>query len=154
MDLVGTTIVMPDARIRTKIDVPTLRRSIAITLKRMGVPAHLAGEVLGVHRNTISAMTSPQRAKVPAVTGVVFGSGEWTPECQDQGDSTCNRCGGEKGVITRGSRLYCAACHRTGFDGMLEKERIEDIFSEATAAECESQAKKTAFSQRRKHKKK
>lgn len=142
-----------DGRKRTQIDVPTVRRSIALMLKQMNVPAHLAGQILGVHRNTYAKLTNTP-SRVPPPLGVVFGSGDWTPDCQDQDPATCRRCGGDGGVIKKGSRLYCAACHRTGFESRLEKERIDDVFQEAMAAECEAQARKAELAQRRKKRKK
>lgn len=142
-----------DGRKRTHVDVPTVRRSIALMLKQMNVPAHLAGEILGVHRHTYRDLIT-SATKVPPPLGVVFGSGEWTPGVEDQDMRTCNRCGGDGGTIKKGSRLYCAACHRTGFEKRLEKERIDDIFQEAIAAECESQERKAELAQRRKKRKK
>jgi hypothetical protein len=142
-----------DGRKRSHVDVATVRRSIALMLKEMNVPAHLAGQILGVHRNTILAMTSA-KSKAPKPLGVIFGSGEWTPECQDQDMATCNRCGGNNGSVKRGSRLYCAACHRTGFEKQLENERIDDIFEQAVSAEVEAQERKATLAQRRKNRKK
>lgn len=143
-----------DGRKRTQVDVTTVRRSIALMLKQMDVPAHLASQILGVHRNTYAKLASGTRSRVPQPHAVIFGAGEWTPECQDQNHETCNRCGGQNGQIKRGSRQYCAACHRTGFDNRLEKERIDDIFQEAIAAECEAQERKATLAARRKNRKK
>lgn len=143
-----------DGSTRTYVDVKTVRRSIALMLKRMNVPSHQVGEVLGVSRRTITTMTSGKPSKVPPVLGVVFGSGEWTPDCQDQDPATCTRCGGNNGIIKKGSRLYCAACHKTGFEKRLEKERVDEIFQEAIALECEEHARKAELAKRRKNRKK
>lgn len=132
------------------LDVSLIRRSFALMLKQQKVPPGKAAEILGVHRNTYRTMIS----QVPKPLGVVFGSGEWTPECQDQDPATCTRCGGDNGQIKRGSRLYCAACHRTGFEKRIENERINDIFNEAISAECEAQERKAELAQRRKNRKK
>lgn len=142
-----------DGRKRTHVDVATVRRSIALMLKQMNVPSHLAGQILGVHRHTYRDLTK-SASSVPAPLGVVFGAGEWTPDCQDQDPATCTRCGGDNGQIKRGSRLYCAACHRTGFEKRLENERVTDIFNEAISAECAAQEKKADMAKRRKNRKK
>lgn len=131
-------------------DVALVRRSIALMLKQQGIPAEKAAEVLCISRRSYFSMIKP----TPRPLGVVFGSGEWTPADQDQDPATCNRCGGDGGSIKSGSRLYCAACHRTGFEKRLEKERIDDVFQEAMAAECESQARKAEMANRRKKRKK
>lgn len=133
-----------------EIDVSLIRKSFAQMLKHYNVPSSKAAEILGVHRNTYRNLCKP----TPPPLGVVFGSGEWTPAVEDQDMQTCNRCGGDGGTIKKGSRLYCAACHRTGFEKRLEKERIDDIFQEAIAAECESQERKAELAQRRKKRKK
>jgi len=146
--------ILIDGRKRTYVDVKIVRRSIALMLKQMDVPSHLVGQVLGVSRQTVHNMTSGTSSKVPPVLGVVFGSGEWTPECQDQDPATCSRCGGDSGIIRKGSRLYCAACHKTGFEKRLEKERIDEIFQEAIAAECEAHERKVELAKRRKNRKK
>jgi len=140
---------------KTHLDVQTVRKTIAFLLKEMNVPARLASQVLGVHRNTYYSLTSAKpKPKSPEPLAVIFGSGEWTPECQDQDMATCNRCGGDNSVIRAGSRLYCAACHRTGFEKRLENERIDDIFEQAVAAEVEAQERKATLAQRRKNRKK
>ena len=123
---------------RSDIDVDTVRRSLAIGLKRMDVPDTKACQILGVCRNTYRKITASSGRKAPAVMAVVFGQGDWTPADQDQDPATCDRCHGVK----RGSRLYCAACHSTGFERELENERIDDIFAEASEAEAEARDKK------------
>jgi hypothetical protein len=125
-------------RKRSDIDVGTVRRSLAIALKYMDIPDTKACQILGVCRNTYRKIAASEGRKAPAVIGVVFGQGDWTPETQDQDPATCDRCRG----IKRGSRLYCAACHSTGFERELENERIDDIFAEASEIEAESRDKK------------
>jgi transposase-like protein len=64
----------------------------------------------------------------PRPIGVVFGVKPWDREAEaiEQGDPDCPRCGGEDGSIQPGSRLYCAACGRTGFDRRIgERKMIE-----------------------------
>lgn len=130
--------VIIDGRKLNRVDVPTFRRSIAIAMKQMRIPDTQACEVLGVCRNTYRKMSRSNGRKVPAVVGVVFGKGDWSPEDQDQDPATCNRCHG----IKRGSRLYCAACHSTGFEQALENERIDDLYAEAAEAEAEVRQKR------------
>jgi hypothetical protein len=79
------------------------------------------------------------------VIGVVFGQGDWTPADQDQAPPTCDKCHG----IKRGSRLYCAACHSTGFERELENERIDDLYAEAVEVEAESRDKRAQKKGRR-----
>ena len=133
-----------------QLDVALVRRSIAMMLQDQRVPAEKAAEILRVSQSHYFRLVKP----TPPPLGVVFGAGEWTPDCQDQDPATCKRCGGDGGAIKKGSRLYCAACHRTGFESRLEKERIDDVFQEAMAAECEAQARKAELAQRRKKRKK
>ena len=123
----------------TKVDVAIVRRAFALLLDFKNVKDTDACQILGVCRNTYRKMVDPTKSrKAPEVMGVVFGRGDWTPADQDQDPATCDRCHGVK----RGSRLYCAACHSTGFERELENERIDDIFAEASEAEAESRDKK------------
>jgi hypothetical protein len=137
IDNLGLEVTV-DGRKLTRVDVPTIRRSIALAMKQLGIPNAQACEVLGVHRDTYRKIAASEGRKAPEVIGVVFGQGDWTPETQDQDPATCDRCRG----IKRGSRLYCAACHSTGFERELENERIDDIFAEASEMEAESRDKK------------
>ena len=123
----------------TKVDVAIVRRAFALLLDFKNIKDTDACQILGVCRNTYRKMVDPTKTrKAPEVIGVVFGQGDWTPADQDQDPATCDRCHGVK----RGSRLYCAACHSTGFERELENERIDDIFAEASEAEAESRDKK------------
>lgn len=142
--------VVIDGRKRTAIDVELVRRSIAAMLREMKVPARLAAEVLGVHRVTYQKMVASRKSSVPKPLAVVFGSGQWTPDAEDQDQKDCNRCGGDNGCIRKGSRLYCAACHKTGFETQIEAERITDIFDEAYATECDAMNKKAMAKRRKK----
>lgn len=134
-----------DARKLSRVDVPTFRRSIAIAMRQMRIPASQACEVLGVCRDTYRLMIKSSSRKVPPVVGVVFGKGDWTPDVQDQDPSKCDRCHG----IKRGSRLYCAACHSTGFEQALENERIDDLYAQAAEAEAEARDKRAIVSKRK-----
>jgi hypothetical protein len=147
IDQHGLEVVI-DARKLSRVDVPTFRRSIAIAMKQMRIPDTQACQVLGVCRNTYRKMAKSSDRKVPAVVGVVFGKGDWTPEVQDQDPSKCDRCHG----IKRGSRLYCAACHSTGFEHALENERIDDLYAQAAEAEAEARDKRANLAQRKKRK--
>ena len=123
----------------TKVDVAIVRRAFALLLDFKNIKDTDACQILGVCRNTYRKMVDPTKSrKAPEVIGVVFGRGDWTPADQDQDPATCDRCHGVK----RGSRLYCAACHSTGFERELENERIDDIFAEASEAEAEARDKK------------
>lgn len=123
----------------TKVDVAIVRRAFALLLDFKNIKDTDACQILGVCRNTYRKMVDPTKSrKAPEVIGVVFGQGDWTPADQDQDPATCDRCHGVK----RGSRLYCAACHSTGFERELENERIDDIFAEASEAEAEARDKK------------
>lgn len=130
--------IVADGRKLSRVDVPTFRRSIALAMKQMRIPDSQACEVLGVCRDTYRKIAASAGRKAPAVIGVVFGQGDWTPDDQDQAPKTCTRCHG----IKRGSRLYCAACHSTGFERELENERIDDLYAEAVEVEAESRDKK------------
>ena len=133
----GVEIVI-DGRKLNRVDVPTFRRSIALAMKQMRIPDTQACEVLGVCRNTYRKIAKSTGRKAPAVIGVVFGQGDWTPADQDQDPAVCNKCRG----IKRGSRLYCAACHSTGFERELEHERIDDLYAEAVEVEAETRDKR------------
>lgn len=130
---------------RSKIDVKMVQRSFAILMDREDVADTVACQVLGVCRNTYRKMVASTGRKAPDVIGVVFGKGGWTPSDQDQDPATCDRCRG----IKRGSRLYCAACHSTGFERELENERIDDIFAEAAEMEAEKRDKRAQKKGRR-----
>jgi len=142
VDTSGVKVALSNLSTRgrsTKVDVAVVRRAFALLLLFENVKDTDACQILGVCRNTYRKMVDPTKSrKAPEVIGVVFGQGDWTPETQDQDPATCDRCRG----IKRGSRLYCAACHSTGFERELEHERIDDIFAEASEAEAEARDKK------------
>lgn len=58
--------------------------------------------------------------KVPEPVGVLFGADPcWSPGREAQRlDRSCRTCGA---AIPPGSRLYCAACTRTGFERKLAR---------------------------------
>jgi hypothetical protein len=137
--------IVADGRKLNRVDVPTFRRSIALAMKQMRIPDTQACEVLGVCRETYRKIAGSVGRKAPSVIGVVFGQGDWTPADQDQAPSTCDKCHG----IKRGSRLYCAACHSTGFERELENERIDDLYAEAVEVEAEARDKRAQKKGRR-----
>ena len=124
-----------------------LAGSVEAFVERMNRQA----EVFGLHKSTI------QRVVNGRVDGdrvePLFGSGEWTPGVQDQDPHTCDRCGGDAGVIQRGSKLYCAACHRTGIERRLAEQRtvteIADQYAEVET-EYHAAAQRKNLAQRRK----
>jgi len=75
--------------------------------------------------------------KLPKVKACIFGSsGQWTPEMEKppKKGEHCKNCGAingpngmSGGKIQPGSRLYCPACHMTGWEkqikAMLEAEK-------------------------------
>ena len=128
-----------------------VRRTLIGELYSRGLTLQQVAEVFGLHKSTI------QRVVNGRVDGdrvePLFGSGEWTPGVQDQDPHTCDRCGGDAGVIQRGSKLYCAACHRTGIERRLAEQRtvteIADQYAEVET-EYHAAAQRKNLAQRRK----
>lgn len=132
-----------------KLTVKGMRKTLIAELVHQGMPIGMVAEMFGIHRQT--ARTLARRD--PNVTPV-FGSGEWTPKCQDQKPKSCDRCGGDKGIIKRGSSLYCAACHKTGMEKRLVSQRVAADIQEAYEAiesECEAIKSRKTLAQRRKN---
>lgn len=132
------------------IDTAEVRARIVNELYGRGLTLAQVAEVFGCHKSTVCRMVNGRRD--PAVEPL-FGSGEWTPEIQDQDPRRCERCGGDDGVIQRGSTLYCAACHRSGFDRELrEQKTVAEIAEKYVDIENDYQAaaKRKPLAQRRK----
>lgn len=127
-----------------------VRRTLIGELYSRGLTLQQVAEVFGLHKTTVHRI-------VNRIDGErlepLFGSGEWKPDVEDQDPATCDRCGGDNGVIRKGSKLYCAACHRTGIDKRLKEQRtIAEIAEQYVEVEAEYQAvaKQKSLAQRRK----
>lgn len=132
----------------TAVCAERLRKAIIVELYSQGLTLKQVGEVFGLHESRISQIVKHDSRVEP-----LFGSGEWTPDVQDQDPKTCDRCGGDDGVIQRGSALYCAACHRTGMDRRLQEQRVITEIAEQyeeLEAEYQAVAERKPLAQRRK----
>lgn len=69
--------------------------------------------------------------QIPEPLGVLFGAQlGWSPERESQPlNTTCRTCGGQ---IPDRSRLYCAACTRTGFEDRCSSARLRDRLARKT----------------------
>lgn len=134
----------------SSVCVKGLRRAIIVELYSQGLTLKQVGEVFGLHESRVSRIVKHDERVEP-----LFGSGEWTPEVQDQNPKTCDRCGGDGGVIQRGSKLYCAACHRTGMDKRLQEQQIVAEIAQQydeLKSEYQAVASRKTLAQRRKNK--
>lgn len=125
-----------------------MRRSLVAELYSRGLTLDQVAEVFGLHKGTVQRIVKRDDRVTP-----LFGSGEWTPATQDQDPRSCDRCGGDDGVIQRGSKLYCAACHRTGNERRLKEQRtVTEIAEQYAEVETEYQAvaSRKTLAQRRK----
>lgn len=125
-----------------------LRQAIVAELYSQGLSLKQVGEVFGLHASSVQRIVKQDERAEP-----LFGSGEWTPAVQDQDPRSCDRCGGDDGVIKRGSKLYCAACHRTGFDRRLAEQRVKDDIAEQLeelATEYQAASERKPLAKRRK----
>lgn len=132
----------------TAVCAKGLRKAIIVELYAQGLTLKQVGEVFGLHESRISQIVNHDPHVEP-----LFGSGEWRPDAEDQNPHTCDRCGGDDGVIKRGSKLYCAACHRTGFDRKLQEQRVVTEIAEQYGeleAEYQAVAARKPLAQRRK----
>lgn len=127
-----------------------VRRTLIGELYSRGLTLQQVAEVFGLHKSTVQRV-------VNRIDGdrfePLFGSGEWKPDVEDQDQRFCDRCGGDDGVIQRGSNLYCAACHRTGIERRLKEQRtVAEIAEQYVEVETEYQAvaKRKTLAQRRK----
>ena len=60
---------------------------------------------------------APVEPDIPHAEAICFGANPaWSPAREATDPETCRTCGGLHGYITRGSRLVCGACMRSGFD--------------------------------------
>jgi hypothetical protein len=126
-------------------DFAKMRIMAATAMREGGYKYEAIAKFFNVHRNTVRAWLRVH----PADITPMFGSGEWTPDVQDQKPSECNRCGGGK-AIKRGSRLYCAACHKSGFDARLKEQLDKEVYCDAIEAEMELFEKGQSLAKRRK----
>lgn len=127
-----------------------VRKSLIGELYNRGLTLQQVAEVFGLHKTTVHRIVN--RIDGEAVEPL-FGSGEWTPGVQDQDPRTCDRCGGDEGVVKKGSKLYCAACHRTGIDKRLQEQRIVTEIAEQyeeLETEYQAAAERKPLAQRRK----
>lgn len=132
----------------TSLCAKRLRRAIITELHAQGLTQRQVAEVFGIHETRVHQIIKSDPPVEP-----LFGSGEWTPAVQDQDPRTCGRCGGDDGVIQRGSKLYCAACHRTGNERRLKEQRtVTEIAEQYAEVETEYQAvaSRKTLAQRRK----
>ena len=139
-----TAVIHNDER---SIDIGIVRRNLVTELARNGMPLKQIAELFGICRQTASKLID----RGPPTT-CLFGTGEWTPADQDQSPATCNRCGGDKGVIREGSSLYCAACHKTGHERELKQRRIRRKIQDAydsIETEYEKAMRRKTLAQRR-----
>lgn len=126
------------------VNLDVVKRGLIAGLIAKGLTNKQVAEVFGIHRNTVAKYASPDPH-----TEAVFGSGEWSPKCQDQPAKSCDRCGGN---IKRGSSLYCAACHSSGHEAKLRKQRFADSVNAAydeIEAECKRAEKRKTLAERR-----
>lgn len=139
-----TAVIHNDER---AIDIDVVRRNLITELACNGMQIKDIAALFGIHRQTASKLIDRD-----FTTTCLFGSGEWTPDVQDQSPATCNRCGGANGVIQEGSSLYCAACHRTGHERTLKQRRIrrkiQDTY-EAIETDYEKAMRRKTLAQRR-----
>jgi AraC-like DNA-binding protein len=127
-----------------------VRRTLIGELYSRGLTLQQVAEVFGLHKSTVQRVVNRHDGER---LEPLFGSGEWTPDVQDQDPRSCDRCGGDDGVIKRGSKLYCAACHRTGIERRLQDQRaVTEIAEQYVEVEAEYQAaaSKKNLAQRRK----
>lgn len=132
----------------TSLCAKGVRKAIILELHAQGLTLKQVGEVFGLHESRISQIVKKDPNLSP-----LFGSGDWRPDVQDQDPRSCDRCGGDDGVIKRGSKLYCAACHRTGMDKRLQEQKtIAEIAEQYVEVENEyhAVAKRKSLAQRRK----
>jgi hypothetical protein len=127
----STTVIRDEIR---EIQPREVRLKIIRELYAQGLTQNQIADVFRCNQASISRSITEYD---PDVTPL-FGSGEWTPEDQDQSPATCNRCGGDNGSIRRGSRLYCAACHKSGYDARMAERRVRDKLRE-TAEDIQSE---------------
>lgn len=126
-----------------------LRKAIIVELYAQGLTLAQVGEVFGLRKTRVGEIVGSHNPHVEPL----FGSGQWQPSAEDQNPHTCNRCGGDDGVIKQGSKLYCAACHRTGFDRKLQEQKVVAEIAEQFGeleADYQAAAKRKPLAQRRK----
>ena len=126
-------------------DFNTWRVKAVKLMAEQGWKRESMAKAFNVTRRTISTWLKA----VPKDITPVFGSGEWTPDCQDQDRRTCNRCGGDDGSIQKGSKLYCAACHKSGFDRRLIDQLKREIAAEVVQDELAKSARKKTLAERK-----
>ena len=133
------------------IETNRVRDGLVAQLYDQGLTMDQVAAVFGLHKSSVHRIVA--RSKNESDVTPVFGSGEWTPDVQDQSPAACDRCGGDDGVIRKGSKLYCAACHRSGLDRKLAEQRVEVEIAERyadVAEQYEKAASRKPLAQRRK----